>query len=136
VLRIKVTPESNYHLASRMKAASIELIESKQTIIRAARRLDWEISSWPTVENLINQASLKADRLADEAYNLSEYLNRAGKRFMEADSSFDFTYQSQLSSIVQRYDHLKRLERNGINLTQRQIVPHTSSLGWVKTLIT
>ncbi len=135
-MRIRLTPDELYSYASRLKAASVEVIQYRQTLIKVARQLDWEISQRPAIESLINKASVMADRLSEDAYRLSEYLGLVGTRFQEVDSRFKFDLQP-LPDLPDRY-YLGTLQinNNSLDLMQMRPVPHTTSLGWIKSTIT
>ncbi len=135
-MRIRVTPDNLYRLTSMMKSVSTELIMLKQDIIRVSRRLDWEISQRPVIESRINKASVMADRLSEEAYRLSEYLSLVGTRFQEVDSRFKFDLQPLPDLPARYYLGTLQINNNSLDLMQMRPVPHTTSLGWIKSTIT
>ena len=135
-MRIRLAPDEIYSSASRLKAASVEVTQSKQALIKVARRLDWEISQRPAIESLINKASVMADRLSEEAYRLSEYLNLVGNRFQEVDSRFKFDLQPLPDLPDRYYIGALQINNNSLDLMQMRPMPHTTSLGWIKNTIT
>ncbi len=149
-MRIRIPPNEVASLSSRLKAASVELSNSRQTIIRAAARLDWEVSRRPEIDSLIRNASTTADRLTDEVFRLSNYLKRVASRFQETDSRFQFQLNESAGSFLYPF---KRSEidnsavssvslinsyaenNRALDIMNTATSPHANSLRWIKRVI-
>ncbi len=149
-MRIRIPHNEILSLSSRLKAASVELSNSRQTLARAAARLDWEVSRSLEIDNLIHNASTTADRLSDEVFMLSNYLKRVASRFQETDSSFlfqlsesagSFLYQFKGSAIdnsaVSSVSVINSYAENNraLDIMNTTAPPHAQSLRWIKRVI-
>lgn len=97
---ISIPPNEILSFSSRLKAVSVELSNSRQTLTRVASRLDWEVSRRLKVDSLIHNASTTADRLSDGVFSLSNYLKRVASRFQETDSRFQFQLNESAGSFL------------------------------------
>ncbi len=77
-----------------------------------------------------------ADRLSEEAYRLSEYLDLVGNRFQEVDSRFKFDLQPLPDLPDRYYIGALQINNNSLDLMEMRPMPHTTSLGWIKNAIT
>ncbi len=134
-MRIRIPINETTFLASRLRAASVEVTNSRRILQRAAFRLEWEVSRRPEVDSLIHRALVKADLLAEEAYRLSEYVKLTGTRFQDVDSQFIFKVQPLPAPERLRVFSLKS-SINPYSAVQSMPSPQTKSLGWIRGVIT
>lgn len=134
-MRIRIPLSETAYVSSHLRAASVELSDSRQTLARAASRLDWEVSRRPEIDSMIRRALSNADLHAEEAFRLSEFINHAGTRFQEADSQFIFKVQA-LPDLNRQNIYILKTHLNSYRSVQSMPVPQASSLNWIKGIIT
>ncbi len=135
ILRIRIPLSDIAYLSSCLRAASVELSKSRQTLARAAARLDWEVSRRPEIDSMIHRALAKADLRAEEAFRLSEFLKLADNRFQGVDSQFIFKVQA-LPDLDNQNNFALKSYINSYSIVQSVPIPQASSLDWIKGIIT
>lgn len=134
-MRIRIPLSEITYLSSRLRAASVELSNSRQTLARAAARLDWEVSRRPEIDSMIHRALANADLYAEEVFRFSEFLKLAGTRFQEVDSQFIFKVQA-LPDLDNQNNFALKSYINSYSAVQSVPIPQASSLDWIKGIIT